>query len=423
MILHRSIPLQLARKRLLPLMLAALIAPSGAYAIDMTTAFALAKRNDPKFQAAKAEMEATKSQAVRDWASYAPTYTWSQQQLPTLSTTSTTQSVNQPLFDLAKASTVLQGSSRNTLATAGFDVQSQDLANRTVNVINQIVLATEAIKANAGQIDALESQYKGAKRKFELGQGTVTDLLDVEVKFQQAKANDLTLRANLKGARDQFAAIVGERPADTDFTLPNQHETFKVDLLDEILARAEKSNPNVVVAKANERIAKLDITKVGSAAAPTVGYTYSKTQRNDFTTENNGLTISIPIDIASYINTYTAVAKSKQSSSIRLQTETQIKVEAQRLFELIQAGQESLKIKGQAVDTARKSVVANQKSYEAGVKSTTDVLIAIQTLYQTRNEYAQAATQQASQLLNLLLVGAEDADNAVMRTQAFLFRK
>jgi outer membrane protein TolC len=49
-----------------------------------------------------------------------------------------------------------------------------------VNAINQIVVSTEAIKANAGQIDALESQYTGAKRKFELGQGTVTDLLDVE---------------------------------------------------------------------------------------------------------------------------------------------------------------------------------------------------------------------------------------------------
>ena len=423
---HRKINLLMTRKRLLPCLLAVLIAPivpSNAYAIDMITAFAMAKNNDPKYQAAKAEMDATKSQSVRDWASYAPSYTLSRQQLPTLSTTSTTQSLNQPLFDLAKASSVMQGSSRNTLATAGFEVQSQDLASRTVSVINQIVVATEAIKANAGQIDALESQYKGAKRKFELGQGTVTDLLDVEVKFQQAKANDLTLRANLKGARDQFTAIVGERPADTDFTLPNQHETFKVELLDEILARAEKSNPNVVVAKANERIAKLDITKAASAVAPTVGYTYSKTQTNSITNENNGLTMSIPIDIGSYINTYTAVAKSRQSSSVRLQTETQIKVEAQRLFELIQAGQESLKIKGQAVDTARKSVVANQKSYEAGVKSTTDVLIAIQTLYQTRNEYAQAATQQADQLLKLLLVGAEDADNAVMRTQAFLFRK
>lgn len=411
------------RPKLLPVLLATLFISNSAHAIDLGTAFAMAKNNDPKYQAAKSEMDATKSQSVRDWTSYAPTYTFSRQQLPSLNSTSFTQTVNQPLFDLAKASTVMQGGSRNTLASAAFNVQSQDLATRTVNAVNQIVVATEAIKANAGQIDALEQQFKGAKRKFELGQGTVTDLLDVEVKFQQAKANDLTLRANLKGARDSFTAIVGERPADTDFLLPNKHESFKIDLLDEILARAEKNNPNVVVAKSNERIAQLDVSKAAGAIAPTVSYTYSKTERSGTTNENNGITLTIPLDIGSYIGTYTALAKSKQSSSVRLQTETQIKVEAQRLFELVQAGQESLKIKGQAVETAQKSVIANQKSYEAGVKSTTDVLIAIQTLYQTRNEYAQAATQQATQLLNLLLVGAEDVDNAVMRTQAFLFRK
>ena len=415
--------LQPLRPKLLPVLLAALFISNSAHSIDLGTAFAMAKNNDPKYQAAKSEMDATKSQSVRDWTSYAPTYSFNRQQLPSLNSTSRTQTVNQPLFDLAKASTVLQGGSRNTLASAAFDVQAQDLATRTVNAVNQIVVATEAIKANAGQIDALEQQYKGAKRKFELGQGTVTDLLDVEVKFQQAKANDLTLRANLKGARDSFTAIVGERPADTDFLLPNKHESFKIDLLDEILARAEKNNPNVVVAKSNERIAQLDVTKAAGAVAPTLSYTYSKTERSGTTNENNGITLTIPLDIGSYIGTYTALAKSKQSSSVRLQTETQIKVEAQRLFELVQAGQESLKIKGQAVETAQKSVIANQKSYEAGVKSTTDVLIAIQTLYQTRNEYALAATQQATQLLNLLLVGAEDVDNAVMRTQAFLFRK
>jgi outer membrane protein/protease secretion system outer membrane protein len=133
--------------------------------------------------------------------------------------------------------------------------------------------------------------------------------------------------------------------------------------------------------------------------------------------------MSIPLDIGSYIGTYAAYAKAKQSSSTRLEVETKAKVEAQRLYELIEAGQQSLKIKAQAMDTAKQSVTANQKSYEAGVKSTTDVLIAIQTLFQAKNEYAQAAVQQAGQLLNLLLVGAEDTDQAVYRTQAFLFRK
>ena len=68
-------------------------------------------------------------------------------------------------------------------------------------------------------------------------------------------------------------------------------------------------------------------------------------------------------------------------------------------------------------------MIANQKSYEAGVKSTTDVLIAISTLFQTRVDYVQAVTQQGANLLNLLLVSAEEPENAVTQTQAFLFRK
>ena len=138
---------------------------------------------------------------------------------------------------------------------------------------------------------------------------------------------------------------------------------------------------------------------------------------------NNGISISIPIDANSYADSYTAYAKSQASSSNRLQTETQTKVEAQKLHALVEAGLESLKIKWKAMDTARQSVTANQKSYEAGVKSTTDVLIAIQTLYQARNEYAQAATNQASNYMNLLLVAAENPDEVVQKTQLFLFRK
>lgn len=410
-------------KALICTAIAGMFSPSLAWSLDLENAFALAKRNDPKYQAAKSEKEVTNAESTRNWAAYAPTYTYSQQQLPTLNTTSKTQTVNQPIFDAVKGASFAQATSRGKLADSTFVVNTHELATRTFNAVGQIVLATEAIKANDGRINALESQYQGAKRKFELGQGTVTDLLDVQVKFEMAKADALTLRANLKASKDQFNGIVGQYPGEADFTLPNKHEVFKVALLDEILAQVEKANPNVLAAKANETIAKLDIAKATGAVLPTFGYTYQKTQYTGVNNENNGLTMTIPLDIGSYIGTYAAYAKAKQSSSTRLEVETKAKVEAQRLYELIEAGQQSLKIKAQAMDTARQSVTANQKSYEAGVKSTTDVLIAIQTLFQARNEYAQAAVQQASQLLNLLLVGAEETEQAIYRTQAFLFRK
>lgn len=392
-------------------------------AIDFETAFHKAKNNDPKFQAAKYEKDATSGQSVRDWSSYSPTFTYNQSQLPTLSVTSTTQTVSQPLFDAVKGASLLQANPRKKISDASYLVQTHDLALRLFNAMSQIIQTNEAIKANESRLAALESQYKSAKRKFELGQGTITDQLDVQVKYEQAKADDFTLSANLKSARDAFRAIVGEDPSSSDFILPNKHEIFNIGLLDEILARVEKMNPSVLVAKGNERVAKLDVVKASGAVLPTIAYTYQKTVYTNFNSENNGLSITIPLDVGSYIGTYIAHAKSKQSSSTRLEIEVKTKVEAERFYQQIDAGQQSLKIKGNAMDIARQSVIANQKSYDAGVKSTTDVLIAIQTLFQARNEYAISAIQLAGNLLNLLLIGAEDPDEAVKRTQTFLFRK
>jgi protease secretion system outer membrane protein len=400
-----------------------MLGASPAHALDMVGALTLAQQNDPKFQADKSQQKVTTSQALGDRVSYLPSYNFTRQQMPTLNSPNNTQALTQPLFNLGLAAQVAQGGPRSALAKSAFDAQAQELATRTVNAVNQIVLANKTIKANQGQIAALESQAQGAKRKFELGQGTITDMLDVQVKFEQAKANDLTLRANLKAAQDQFNAIVGVYPEKNDFILPNKHEKFAVNTLTQILDKVEKENPSILSAKANEAIAKLDITKSAGAWVPTVGYTWQKTFYNSTTSINNGLTISIPIDANNYVNTATAIANSQKSSSERLATETQAKFEAQRLYALIEAAQESIKIKWQASDSARQSVIANQKSYEAGVKSTTDVLIAISTLYQARVDYVQSVTQQGANLLNLLLVSAEVPENAVTQTQAFLFRK
>jgi len=415
--------LPVLKRSVITVAISSLLGSVPAYALDLEQSFALAKKNDPKYQAAQAEKQATLAESAKNWVAYAPTYTYSQQQLATLDVTSTTRSVTQPLFDASKGASVAQGKYRSNLADASFNSQTQDLALRTFKAVSDIVLATEAIRANDGRISALESQYLGAKRKYELGSGTVTDLLDVQVKFEQAKADAYTLKANLKSARDQFNAIVGDSPSNMDFLLPNKHEIFKVALLDEVLARVEKENPGILAAKANETIAKLDIAKASGAVLPTVSYTNQRTTYTGYSRQNNGISLTIPLDVGSYIGTYGAYAKAKQSSSVRLETETKAKVDAQRYYELVEAGQFSLGIKGQAMEIARQSVIANQKSYEAGVKSTTDVLIAIQTQFQARNDYAQAAVQQANNLLSLLLVGAEDSDEAIKRTQAFLFRK
>ena len=408
-----------------PLLIAALALFSNcAYSVDLIGAFELAKNSDPKFQAAKAEKDANTSTSIASRTAYLPGATWNQSQPSVLNYSQKTTVLSQPIFDAAKGATVAQGGAQSTYAVANFNNQAIELASRTMTVVQQIVVSTEAIKANDTTIAALESQYQSAKRKYELGQGTVTDLLDVQVKYEQAKANHLTLKANLKGAQDQFFGITGNYPTNNDFVLPHKHEDAKIDSLESILSKVSDENPAIIAAKANEQIAKLDIVKASAAVLPTVSYTWQKIAAvNQPTSNNNGLTVVIPLNAGAYINTYTSTAKARQSSDTRLATEVDTTVKAQNLYAQVEAGFESLKIRNKAVDSARLSVTANQKSYEAGVKSTTDVLLSIQSLAQTRNDYAQAATQQALNLLNLYLVAAEEPEKAVSQTQAFLFRK
>ncbi len=423
----KKIDVQMQQKKWVksPLFFAAIALFSvSSYAVDLTTAFEMAKANDAKFQAAKNDKTAQNADSLAGRLGYLPSLAWGQSQPSTINYSQKTTGMSQPIFDAAKISAVAQGGPRNTFASANFNNQTIDLAQRTMTAVQQIVVATEAIRTNDTSISALEAQYQGAKRKYELGQGTITDMLDVQVKFEQAKANSLTVNANLKAAQDQFNAITGEYPAKTDFALPHKHDSAKLQPLDEILSKVEEENTAIIAAKANERISHLGVVTASAAVLPTVSYTWQRISAvSQPTSNNNGLTVTIPLNAAAYATTYSAVAKARASSDNRLATEVQTKTQAQNLYAQVEAGFQSLKIRNQAMDTARLSLTANQKSYEAGVKTTTDVLLAIQNLATTRNDYAQAATQQALNYMNLLLVGAEEPDQAVAKTQAFLFRK
>jgi len=408
-----------------PLIVALMISMwvSGAQALDLETAYLSALENDPQFQAAKSERQATKAQAYQNWSQYVPTANISQQQYATDITSRRVATFNIPLFDAEKAAQVAQGSSRYNFAESTYLVKTHDLAQRTLKAVNQIILATEAQRANQGRIAALEGQYNANKRKYESGLGTVTDLRDIEVKFNMAKADDLTLQVQKKIAARQLAMITGSMPAPSDFMLPRTHSNHPMPDMGQVLMRVKDSNPTIATAREQESIAKYDIARSSGAVLPTVSYTHLRTEYNNQITWNDGLTIILPIQAGSYVNTYGMAKKYSQAKSQREDAEAKTELDAEKYYSLTETGLQAIKIKKDAVDSAQLSVDANQKSFTAGVRSTTDVLNSIQILFQTRNEYAIAVAAQAESYLNLLLVQNDDPAKAMKQVQAFLFAK
>jgi protease secretion system outer membrane protein len=359
---------------------------------------------------------------MQAWTAYLPSASYNQQRLVTDPGPRRTTTVTQPLIDAARGAAFLQGSARESYADATFLVKDQDLAQRTLKAANQLLLAKEAIKANDSRVLAFEAQYKGAKRKFDLGEGTVTDMRDIEVKYKQAQADQLTLTANLKVAEMQFTAITGEAAGPADFTLSTEIRDFGLEPLDHINSSLNEKNPQILSARANERITRLDAHRAAGASLPTLSAQYQTTTVGGSTIRNSGVVFNIPLDAGNFSASYSAYAKADQAITQRMDTEEKARIEAARLFQVVEAGQESLKIKKSAIESAELSVDANQKSYKAGVRTTIDVLNSIQVLYQAKNDYVHAIVQQTEDLSNLLLITGEDTTVVIGKLQAFLYR-
>lgn len=392
-------------------------------AITLVEAFYQALDNDPQYLAAKNEKDATRGQAYQGYLAYLPKFSYSQQQLSTDIDTRVSRSINQPLFDADKAASVAQAPIRESFGEATLITKEHDLAQRVVKAVNTIITSHEAIRANDSRMKAFGTQYQAAKRKYALGQGTISDELDIQVKFEQATADMLTLKANFKIAQLQLAAIIGQTVKSTDFLLPEKHHDFVIDDLEQAFIQGYEKNPNLIAARASEKLAKLDILKSSGSILPTVSFTNMQSQYLGNTINYNGFTVNVPFDFTSYAGAYSSKAKSEQSTNQRIDAEVKAKVELEKLYFLIEAGQESIKIKKQAIVAAEKSVKANQISYEAGVRTLTDVLNSIQTQFQAINDYSQTVTSVSENIMNFYLLEGSDIFDAVAKTQLFLFNQ
>jgi len=409
------------RQKLLCGLVAGLFVSSQVQAMTLEEAFSLGLLHDSKFQGAGYEKNSNMSQAYQGWSAYLPTYSWQQQQNSFDASTRTNQIISQPIFDMGAIASVAQGSARKEFSEVTYQTRVQDLATRTLQAVNQLISVRETLRNNDSRLAAYQLQFKSVTRLYDLGQGTVTDVRDAQVKLNQAKADDLNLKAQKRTAELQVAVISGQMPTDNDFNLPRDYLEMPLAPLESIGILVKDKNPQILAARANEKISKYEVARASASILPTVGYSNVKSDYLGSSTINNGLTINIPLNIGGVIGTYGAAEKYYQSKYQTRDAEIQANLQTEQTYLQIESGYNLLKVRKLAIEAAEQSVEANQKSFTAGVKTSLDVLNSIQTLFQAKNDYVTALTQQSQLYLNLKLLAAEDPQTSIGQVQKMMF--
>jgi protease secretion system outer membrane protein len=391
---------------------------------NLNTVFNLAKINDPKYAIAGAEMTLNKFQSRLAYSAYAPTMSATFQDYLATTTTNSVQNsvtVTQPLIDLEKLDTLRQGAPRAALAEDVFMTQEQDLASRCFSAVANLITQNQAVKSNNVRINTLQKQLDRIRRMIELGYGTITDERDIKVRFEQAQANGVTLEISRRNALTQVMTLTKATVNPKDFELPESHKLKGQFEINNLMARVLESNPNLNAARRSEEISNLDAKRSRHQILPTLTVTQSKRWGTLFNDESTILNLSVPLDATRVIGRMSAGAQEEKAFETRRQVEEQTMMLTNQLFQSVVLGRDALDSKKVAVEAAKLSVDANERSLVAGVRTTIEVLNSIDTLYQTRNDYATTALNLGNAYLNLLLISGETPTDAIAQTQQFLF--
>lgn len=388
--------------------------------IDLVSAYTLGHENDPTYRAAIAEHDANRQTADQTITAYLPQASYSYNNIPTEGGARHVATVTQPIISIGGLATLKQRAPRRAYADATLQVREQDLATRTMTAVSDIIKANEAIALNDARIDAFRAQSERATKLYQAGQGTITDARDIEVRYEQALSNRILLKSDQIAAQARLRSIMGAPVPEGAFRLPEQFGPVELTSVDTYLQQQTDDNPQIEAARQTERINQLEARRIRGSIFPVLGASATYTRRSGVADSYVGVSVSAPLNAGSLFQIGAANASVRRSFEERRQVEDKARTELERLYALVDGGRQALAINAKAIEAAELSVEANTRSYEGGVRTSVDVVNAIQTTFEVKNAYVQAATTLAINYLNLQLLAGIDPADAMAATQLFL---
>jgi protease secretion system outer membrane protein len=210
---------------------------------------------------------------------------------------------------------------------------------------------------------------------------------------------------------------------DKAFALPAELGPIELSSVDGYLARQEEDNPAIEAARASERISKLESDRIRASFLPTVGVSATYSRYRGVNDSFVGLSVNAPLNGGTFFQASAARSTARGAYEQRRVTEEKARTELARLYAMVDGGRQALTISAKAIEAAKLSVEANSKSYEGGVRTSVDVVNAIQTRFEVQSAYVQSAAVIATNYLNLLLLAGEDPEDALAAVQKFLLAR
>lgn len=272
--------------------------------------------------------------------------------------------------------------------------QARDELNlRVFKAMADIVRTRETIRALDVQLRGLSEQLQRARRMRELGQGTITEVNDFEVRLAVAQANRLSQETTQQAAVRTLNRITGLSPVVDAVNVSDAAGSGPLPVDDEnaFVTAVLASSTSVQAARLNVTLQEIAAKRVRAKYVPSLNASVSR--GTDGTTSGGvrfGISLDAPLSAGSLYEDQRAANDLVQANdNLRLAEQT-TSSDALTLWRAAINQVREVEIRRRAVASAQLALEANIKSYQGGVKSNIDVVTGYQNLADSETALANS---------------------------------
>lgn len=336
--------------------------------------------------------------------------------------------LRQPLFNKQKMAEFRQGKQRADYSVAVFDAKSQDAAVRLAESYFDVLLASETIILAKAKLSAFDEQLASAKRRMELGAGTVTDIDESIARRDLAAVELIEAQDNLVNARRKLEEYIGESPEslttlrptfDTPPLLPSN--------LQDWLIKAQTDSPLIHARRHSSDLAEEEVKRARAGHWPTLdfvaGYTAGDSQSiSELNQRNRYASIGLEANFPLYNGGGTS-ALTRQASANSYKALDELDATRQevisgttREYRGVESGAQRIRALERAVESNERSLTSTRKGFkEGGTSTNSDVLNAEELLFDARHDLFEAKLRYLMSRLRLASsvgsLGDDDIDH------------
>jgi len=388
------------------------LSPAPLFAMDLMEAYIMAKAHDPLFGSSFYEQEAARTLPRQGRSFLLPKisagsslsrYNYDSAPDDYRDFTSETMSLNlqQPLFNLPSFYEYRQHKIRGTIGDVKFLSAEQDLMLRVSEAYFNVLVAGNLLGLIDAEKKAVMEQREQARRMFQAGIATITDVHDAEARFDFVLAKGIEAQNDLDIKRQALKRIVGIEPSrlnplkeDVILGVPGSEN------LEGWIEKARQHHPLLKTYACQIVYQETELKKNRGQHWPSLdlvsGYIRTNTNNNIKTDRLSYGTVGVQVNLPVFSGGYTAAKIQESQATLgkaRKDYENALAEITWKLSEAylaIQGNTAKIDALMAADKSASTSLDSNKMSLIAGVRTTIDVLNAERDLQDVRTSLVQA---------------------------------